>query len=250
VTNLTTHDHIDLARHEKIIARGLQTFRDVGEALAQIRDDKLYVQYGTFVLYCQTRWDFSIRTAEHLINAASVVAYLADANNCSPLPANEAQARPLTTLRDETGVIDLELVGEVWRQALDDGDGGEVPPTAVIVEETVRQWKLKAAELKAPEEAVQPVDDEPASEEDADDTPPPCPNCGCTDVDEDGDCAKCHEPKVRGDADEGEAPTKPVNTTFEVLEAIVDQWRDQYDVTSDSVAAAMLENLATKIREG
>jgi hypothetical protein len=25
-----------------------------------------------------------------------------------------------------------------------------------------------------------------------------CPNCGATEVDEDGDCAKCHEPKVAG----------------------------------------------------
>ena len=26
-----------------------------------------------------------------------------------------------------------------------------------------------------------------------------CPNCGATEVDEDGDCAKCHEPKVAGE---------------------------------------------------
>ncbi len=26
-----------------------------------------------------------------------------------------------------------------------------------------------------------------------------CPNCGATEVDEDGDCAKCHEPHVAGE---------------------------------------------------
>ena len=34
-----------------------------------------------------------------------------------------------------------------------------------------------------------------------------CPNCGATEVDEDGDCAKCHEPKVAGkDAKADNAP--------------------------------------------
>ena len=37
--------------------------------------------------------------------------------------------------------------------------------------------------------------------------PDVCPNCGATEVDEDGDCAKCHEPKVAGkDAKADNAP--------------------------------------------
>jgi hypothetical protein len=37
--------------------------------------------------------------------------------------------------------------------------------------------------------------------------PSVCPNCGATEVDEDGDCAKCHEPKVAGkDAKADKAP--------------------------------------------
>jgi len=34
---------------------------------------------------------------------------------------------------------------------------------------------------------------------------PVCPNCGATEVDDDGDCAKCHEPNVAGKAKRGKA---------------------------------------------
>ena len=47
----------------------------------------------------------------------------------------------------------------------------------------------------------------PTGEADAKPEPAPgvCPNCGATEVDEDGDCAKCHEPSV---ADKEATPDK------------------------------------------
>jgi len=42
---------------EQVIERGLQTFYAVGDALAHIRESRLYrAKYATFEEYCQDRW--------------------------------------------------------------------------------------------------------------------------------------------------------------------------------------------------
>jgi hypothetical protein len=61
---------------------------------------------------------------------------------------------------------------------------------------------------KAPAEAAPAQTSSPTAESTAGVTPAPdaCPNCGSTERDEDGDCAKCHEPNVTGkDAKAGKA---------------------------------------------
>jgi hypothetical protein len=47
-----------LAELERVMERGLQTFVEVGKALADIRDGELYrgQGYATFEDYCQQRW--------------------------------------------------------------------------------------------------------------------------------------------------------------------------------------------------
>lgn len=39
--------------------------------------------------------------------------------------------------------------------------------------------------------------------------PNACPNCGDTEIDEDGDCVKCHEPEVAGKTAEAQATVRP-----------------------------------------
>ncbi len=61
--------------------------------------------------------------------------------------------------------------------------------------------KAKAnKKAKAPPEADTAQTSAPTGEDVAAAAPTPdvCPNCGATEVDEDGDCAKCHEPNVAG----------------------------------------------------
>jgi hypothetical protein len=56
------------------IKHGLQTFVDVGAALLEIRDSKLYrKEYGTFEEYCNKRWGWQRNYANKLIRAAEVV---------------------------------------------------------------------------------------------------------------------------------------------------------------------------------
>ena len=62
-----------LAELEKTIARGKKTFVEVGLALAEIRDLRLYRrEYGGFSEYCRDKWGWTKQHAYRLIEAAPV----------------------------------------------------------------------------------------------------------------------------------------------------------------------------------
>lgn len=106
------------AELETTIERGLQTFVDVGLALMEIRDARLYrADYGTFEEYCRERWGWTRRHTNRLIASAEVV------DNLGPigpiLPSTESQARPLAALPPD-------LQRDVWSEALDTAPNGKV----------------------------------------------------------------------------------------------------------------------------
>jgi hypothetical protein len=97
---LTMRERQDLQAAERKIARGLKSFLEVGLALKEIRDKRLYRQrYDTFEEYCTQRWDFSRPRAYELCAASEVVCDLSAIADIRFLPENEAQARPLTRLK-------------------------------------------------------------------------------------------------------------------------------------------------------
>jgi hypothetical protein len=62
-----------LAELEKTIARGKKTFVDVGLALAEIRDLRLYRrEFSSFKEYCQKKWGWTKQHAYRLIEAAPI----------------------------------------------------------------------------------------------------------------------------------------------------------------------------------
>ena len=82
-----------------MIARGLATFVEVGEALARIDKGRgLYdqSQYKTFKEYCETRWAMHVRTAYRFIDAAKVYKSLCPMGH--KLFLTERAIRPLTQL--------------------------------------------------------------------------------------------------------------------------------------------------------
>ena len=88
----------DLVRLETIIMNGLQTFVEVGEALANIRDRKLYrIEHETFQDYLSNKRKISRIHAFRLIQASETVKLLPKGNK----PTTERQARPLTKLPPE-----------------------------------------------------------------------------------------------------------------------------------------------------
>jgi hypothetical protein len=64
-----------LSELETRIERGLQTFIDVGLALLEIRDRRLYREAGfkSFDTYCRERWGWSRDRGYQLMQAAEVV---------------------------------------------------------------------------------------------------------------------------------------------------------------------------------
>jgi hypothetical protein len=71
---LDKREAMRLSTLEQRIASGLRTFLEVGAALAEIRDNRLYrEQSGTFEAYCRERWRMGRRHAYQLIDAAVIV---------------------------------------------------------------------------------------------------------------------------------------------------------------------------------
>jgi hypothetical protein len=136
--SLTPAESQSLTHYEEIIAQGLQTFVEVGQALLSIRDQRLYREtYRTFEEYLHQRWDMSRPRAYQLIEASVVVEHLS--TNVDTVPVNEAQARPLTRLAPEQQQ-------EVWREAVETAPPSGI--TAKHVQTTVTRVKERTSEHK------------------------------------------------------------------------------------------------------
>jgi hypothetical protein len=130
-----------LATLEERIAPVVQGFIEAGEALAEIRADRLYrATHATFEDYCRERWDFSKVRATQLITASVVTTVTTKAGD--PAPASERVARERAPLRTEPTNL-----REAWHEAVEQhGD----KPTAAAVREVVQ------AKVNKPEPAAHP----------------------------------------------------------------------------------------------
>lgn len=100
-----------LAQLEKVIEKHLVGFVEVGKALLEIRDDKLYREsHPTFEAWCHERFQIGRRRAYELIAATNVREGLVR-HGAQILPANERQARALSTLPAEHQPV-------VWQAAV------------------------------------------------------------------------------------------------------------------------------------
>jgi len=133
---LSGAERSSLVRCEQAIGRGIKTFFEVGSALAEIRDSRLYrCEFPTFESYCRERWDMGRAHAYRLIESAGVV------ENLSPigdgiLPANEAQARELIPYEPEI----QKAVWQIVTNTLPEGvklTAGHVRSVAIQVSEIV-----------------------------------------------------------------------------------------------------------------
>jgi hypothetical protein len=112
---LTTSERRDLETLEGVVQRGLVTFIEVGRALAEIRDRRLYRQtHGTFEEYCHEKWLLRRTRAYQLIDAAKVGEAMSTMVDTPP--TNERQARELAPLLRE----DEQQAVEVWRDLRDE----------------------------------------------------------------------------------------------------------------------------------
>lgn len=141
--DLSAPERDRLAELEEVVNRGLRTFVEVGSALAEIRDSRLYrAKHGTFEAYCRERWAMTDRRARQLMTAASTAK---EVGTGTTVPENEAQARPLTRLKDP------EQRREAWGKAVEESGG---KPTGKDVEGAVRS--MSPEPKPAPWEGVEP----------------------------------------------------------------------------------------------
>lgn len=143
---LGVRERTRLAGCEARIERGLATFVDVGQALLEVRDGRLYrAEHGTFEDYCRERWGMSRQRAGQLIDASEVVGVMTTIVD-TPAPRNEAVARELAPLR-----TDPPRLREAWTQAVEE-HGPE--PTAAQVREVARRKDSERKERGAERRAV------------------------------------------------------------------------------------------------
>jgi hypothetical protein len=126
---LTAKESKRLKECEKVIEQGLHTFYDVGNALTEIRESRLYrMEYATFDDYCRERWRMSKTHANRLIESSAVVANLTP---IGVIPGSESQARELAPLAPE-------VQRAVWQIAI------KTAPTNKQGEPTVTAAHIKA----------------------------------------------------------------------------------------------------------
>lgn len=181
--SLSIKEQEQLQEHEVVIARGLKTFNEVGNALLAIRDGKLYREaYKTFEDYCRERWSLGERRAYQFMDAARVVNNL-KVEPMVQLPDSERQARPLTELEPEQQRVVWEVVEKTAPKgritaahvqstvnvlkevlatgAIDNGEGVAIPVTeatvehlkAAVTEETYERTKRQEEYIHQKQEA-------------------------------------------------------------------------------------------------
>jgi hypothetical protein len=114
---------------EVVIERGVGTFLEVGAALAEIKETRLYeTTHSTFAAYCRERWGWGPNYAGKLIASATVAQRLAG----TIVPTSETQVRPLTTLPPEQQLA-------AWQEAVETAETEGKPLTARHVQRAVRR---------------------------------------------------------------------------------------------------------------
>jgi hypothetical protein len=131
--SMTPDEEFALANCEKTIRQGWKTFVEVGSALAQIRESRLYRrQARTFEQYCREKWGYHKSQSYRLIAAAQAVTYLSPMGDV-PQPTHERQVRPLLGLAPD-------LIRKAWLNAVGASQGN--PIKEKLVRKAVRELSL------------------------------------------------------------------------------------------------------------
>ena len=145
IAPLDDTEKVRLQELEAIVAQGLQTFYEVGQALIEIRDRKLYREtHKTFEAYCKEKWSLTRPRAYQFISASEVVQNLS--TMVDKFPTSERQVRPLTKLPPAQQL-------EIWQKAVEESPNGT--PTAKIVEHLVKEQENFTPKKKSLSEVEQ-----------------------------------------------------------------------------------------------
>ena len=146
--DLITQEKQLVEKHETTIKKGLNTFVEVGQALLEIRDKKLYrIDYKTFEEYCQEKWQMTRRRSYQLIEASLAIE---NVNPGTQMPKNEKEVRALVSLEPE-------VQNAVWQETVEK-HGDKI--TAQKVQEVANEWKETSKEINEYKQTITTTEDE------------------------------------------------------------------------------------------
>ena len=159
---LTMQESTRLMALEKIVTTGLQSWIEVGEALIEIRDSRLYkIEAKTFEEYCQTRFKMDRTYAHRLMNGAPIAKDLLPKGNISERAVREiAKVAPerrqeIFDKATESASGHVPTAREIKHVvSLDEEEGGEEPPATKpsiqlkIINKGMTHWKEAKAALE------------------------------------------------------------------------------------------------------
>jgi hypothetical protein len=153
---------VDLKRREQlesILQRGSMLFVDIGNALYEIRENRLYRdEFSSFDAYCREKWGWSKAHSNRLVEAASVVRRITDQRHTASADrqANSEQLAP-------TGSIDGNS-DQLAPTGSSDGNPGQSAPAGAGDDlpqtKTVEPVVLPISERQARELAKAPKDEQ------------------------------------------------------------------------------------------
>jgi len=126
---------------ESVIEKGLNTFVEVGNALFEIRNNKLYRdKFTTFESYCRDRWNLKRQRAYELMDAAAVVNTLSEISDKNEqdsqvsivVPTKESHAAALSKVPEG-------LRGQVWEKALEKNQSSGKVITAKMIDNIAKE---------------------------------------------------------------------------------------------------------------
>jgi hypothetical protein len=146
-SSLTKAESDRLAACEKAIKHGLNTFVDVGQALTEIRDAKLYrAVHKTFDAYCKDVWNLGRSRAYELIDQAKVASGLASAGV-------DLSGAPDISSRDAAAIKkDIPAVADEIRHRIRGGEDETKAITEVIAGKRAErqiEWDRQREEARA-----------------------------------------------------------------------------------------------------
>ncbi len=159
---LSVRESKRLKELEEVVTRNFKAFYEVGCALREIQESRLYrATHTTFADYAQDLWDMARRTAYQYIEAAEIVDRLIPfedelknvrhgAHQESCLPKNERQARALAK-------YPTDEQPRIWMEAVETADGRI---TAAHIRRTARDMhgeRVKKTIKKARERSAEPA---------------------------------------------------------------------------------------------
>ena len=119
---------------KKVVKQGVATFVQVGKALFDIREARLYRgTHGTFVKFCKDEFNLSYSYAHRIIEASKVATKLLPISKEVP---NESVVRPLVGMSEKQQK-------RVYEAAIDIAEAEERPVTRTDIEQAISVPKRK-----------------------------------------------------------------------------------------------------------